>query len=187
MAETTSGTFELPAELSDRIERLTGERPRTLRDALELGAELSNGEAEPITLDRLRSADPTRHAAALDGEPQYFHCVLDAILVPFVTDHDRVQIWSGSPQDGTVVVVDVTPDRLVVEPDGAVFSFGMGPLRTDDEPEPTDELLHSVGCRYINSFPSHEAYAAWAEATDGVTVELTPAEIHRVAGAVADR
>jgi hypothetical protein len=129
-------------------------------------------------MDTLCTTKRSRHRARIDGDTHHFHCVLDALVVPFVIKADEpVFIRSESPVSETIVEIRAGRDMLTVEPADAVMSFGAS---TDLGEPDTDEfdlsLAHKRFCPYANAFPTEAEYKEWAAQTDAVTTAF-PIEV----------
>lgn len=131
-------------------------------------------------METLCTTEMSRHQAMIDGETRYFHCVLDALVFPFLRDtDDSVTIRSESPISDTVVEIQAEQDSLTVDPLDAVMSFGVA---TDiDVPDAKDVDL-SLGyewfCPYTNAFPTEAEYKEWASQTDAVSMAM-PLDVAR--------
>lgn len=139
----------LPRDLAERL-YATLHLPAVPETLAELFSALS---ARPWTAEGLISEVPTRHRIRLGPRQAYTYCALDALVLPFL-QRMLVELWSESPQSGTVIYVRASPETLEVSHPQAVLSFGLasrgsGPAR-------------SVLCPFINLFPSPEEYEAWA-------------------------
>lgn len=183
--------IEIPEALGRRIRSMMGltGSPKTF-GGLEACFEASDSfvtEGSFTWQDLLVSDGETPHEARVGDEVFHTYCVLDALVLPFVLE-ERVAIRSRPPKGGTVIEMDATPDRLKAKPRGAVVSFGASlglPETTDkapqEDPEGLLDLTHEEGCPTINSFPNVDAYRAWDQDTDAVTVVLTLAQAYALA------
>ncbi|MBX0324278.1 alkylmercury lyase family protein [Halomicroarcula sp. F13] len=120
----------------------------------------------------------SENRATIDGDTYHFHCVLDALVVPFVIEADKpVLIRSESPVSGTVIEIRAGRDTLIVEPTDAVMSFGAAiDFDTPDTDEFDLSLAHERFCPYANAFPTEAEYEKWAAQTDAVTTAF-PIEV----------
>ncbi|QIO25273.1 organomercurial lyase [Haloarcula sp. JP-L23] len=139
-------------------------------------------------METLCTTETSRHEAIIDGEPLYFHCVLDALVVPFLREaDDPVTIRSESPASGTVVEIQAGQDSLTVEPPDAVMSFGVA---ADVEAPAADDVDLSLGyewfCPYTNAFPTDAEYEEWAAKTDAVTMAIPMDVAHQLARDIPD-
>lgn len=162
------------------------ETPATLGEWVD--ALLARVDAAGMTLgmDELCTAELSRHVARLGETTHYFHCVLDAIVVPFVVDEvDRITIHSGSPLTGTVVELHVTADEITATAEDAVISLG---ATTDVDDPATEDFSPQVAqerfCPYANAFPSQTEYEQWATETSAETMAIPIEDAHKLAQAI---
>ena len=111
---------------------------------------------------------PSPHQGIVGDDTYHFVCFYDAaILAGLMTT--PVDIRTESP-DGAVIEARATGDDLVVDPETAVFSFGVDPTMQPDDPTPGD--VYAAICPYIKAFPDRTAYEDWADSIDVPTVAL---------------
>ena len=183
MTDRPSETYrdvELPPEVAEQLQAAFGlpESPTTLGEWVTITSEVADEIGLTVEMDALCTAERSRHRATIEGETRHFHCVLDALVVPFVLEADEpIPIRSESPVSGTVVEIQAGRDTLTVEPQDAVMSFGAA---TDVDAPATDEfdlsLAHERFCPYANAFPTETEYEEWAVRTDAITTAF-PIEI----------
>jgi hypothetical protein len=123
----------------------------------------------PPAVADLCVAGAARHRAAWDGSTEQFHCTIDALMVPFITD-EPVTVTSASPRDGTLVTVEVDGDQVVVTPGDAVLSLGAAAVEDGDGFD-RDAAIQGL-CAYGNAFPSREDYETWAADVDAETTAI---------------
>ena len=150
-------------ELGERLRIVfrLGATPATLG---ELGAAL-----RPLlaTLDeeQLCAAGTSRHEVRTGGKTRYMNCVMDALIVPFLTDQPA-EIRSRSPLTGSVVTAHIARGAVEFAPAEAVISFGVSR-------EISDATLAAV-CPYINAFSTPSEYDQWVAATpEAITMMLS--------------
>ena len=158
----TGATFEtrlIPAELGNRLRRLYGlpRAPGTLGELVTLCHAAPRPES-------LYSTAGSRHRVRIGETERQTHCVLDALMLPFLTG-SQVDTESMSP-DGDRVQIRMSRGGIEVHPAAAVMSFGVG----DAESGSVLEAL----CPFVNAFPSQEAYERWAAATPGAATMALP-------------
>lgn len=170
------GEREIPPALSENLQiafRLD-DRPEVLGELLEFIVR-SLLEDSGLQFADLCSTEATRHEAHIGDDVQHFHCVLDALIVPFVVDeHGPIEIISRSPLDDSRVEILASQEAVETTPDDAVMSLG---IETDVEQPATDafspELWYDRFCPYVNAFRSRERYEQWAgEVTEAETMQL---------------
>lgn len=170
------GEREIPPPLSENLQTAfrLDDRPAVLGELFEfiVGSLL---EDSALQLADLCSAEATRHEAHIGDDVQHFHCVLDALIFPFVVDgHGPVEIISVSPLDDSRVEILASQEAVEITPDDAVMSLG---VETDVEKPATDvfspELWYNRFCPYVNAFRSRDRYEQWArEVTEAETMPL---------------
>lgn len=171
MTGATFANQPIPAELGNRLRRLYGlpVAPATLGELVRLCHVAPRPES-------LYTTSGSRHAVRIGETERHTHCVLDALMLPFLTG-SRVEAESVSP-DGDRVQIRMSRGGIEVHPAAAVMSFGVG----DGE---SDSVLEAL-CPFVNAFPSQEAYERWAAATPGaVTMALPLVEAIAFAEALA--
>lgn len=178
LAETFGVALGL-AEPPDTLGAWADETTRLLDDV-----GLTVGMADTCT------SEASRHEVHVGDDVQHVHCVLDALLVPFLLeDPTTVDVRSRSPVSRTVIELQVSRDDVVVTPGEAVMSFGVaadvGPPE-ELEVEPT--LAYERFCPYVNAFVDEAEYDGWDAATpDAVTMPLSLADGHALARSIARR
>lgn len=164
---------DVPPDLSASVNAAfdPDESPTTLEDVVTLLTAFLDDSDCSVGFDNLCTASTSRHEARIDGEPRYFHCVLDTLLLPFVRPEETpVEVRSASPQSEAVVELTVSRDDLEVWPPGAVMSFGVADeLDVPDAAAVDPTTAYTSLCPYVNAFPSRAMYERW----DGTTPEAT--------------
>lgn len=181
---------ELPAELGERFVAIGYDRvPRTFGEWIEATSELLEATDVPTGFDAMCTDERTRHRATFGGETRHVHCVLDALLVPFVIDDgEPVEVRSRTPGSGDPIDIQVSRTAVSFSPETAVISFGIasefdGSLGDGVDPATAYELF----CPFVNAFPSREHYERWAASTDeAVSVGLPMAAGYELARALAE-
>jgi len=86
---------------------------------------------------------------------------------------EPVDIRTESPDGGVIEARAVGTSELTVEPEDAVFSFG---IADDVEPPSGDGLtpadVYGAVCPYVKAFPDGDAYEEWAETVPAATVAM---------------
>jgi alkylmercury lyase len=155
----------IPADVGDRLRAVFGleHTPATLGDVV---AGLRHESTVP-DMRELCCAGRSRHEARIGEETYYTHCVMDALMLPFVRG-GTAAIRSESPVGG-VIGMTVTSEAVETDVPAAVVSFGAA--RTDQG------AVQQTACPYINAFPSRADYDRWAAATpDAVTMAVPLAD-----------
>lgn len=175
-SESTTLDRDVPPQVADalRVALDLSEPPATLGDWAAAAARLLDESGVTVGLDGLCTAESSRHAARVGDGVRQFHCVLDALLLPFVVDdQEEFRVESRCPVSGEVVDIVISRDGVEATPLDAVMSFGVA---ADFEP-PADgtvspALAYESVCPYINAFPSRTAYEQWAGAGDADAVTM---------------
>lgn len=131
----------------------------------------------------------TPHRATTADQTYYFRCFYDGIILAYLAD-EPVEIRTESPV-GKPIEMRASPNGTIdATPSGAVMSFG---IATDVEPSADDtdptvgEIVEMVMCPYVKAFPTRDAYAYWAEGSDGATVGMPLAASVPFAAALTKR
>lgn len=186
----TSTDIELPPDVAEQLRTAFGlpDSPRTLEEWVASTSAVADETGLTVSMDTLCTAEQSRHRATIDGDTHHFHCVLDALVVPFVLGLDEpVLIRSDSPVSETTVEIHAGQDTLAVEPADAVMSFGVATGLDAPSPDEFDlSLAHERFCPYANAFPTEAEYERWAGRTDAVTTAF-PIEVgHQLARHIPD-
>jgi hypothetical protein len=174
----------LPADLGAPLGRLIGEPPvETIAEWLAAVRRLTDGGA--IGIEHLCHADgETPHRGRMDGETYSFQCFYDAVALAALAD-EPVEVRTESPA-GAEIEAHATAEELRVTPEGAVFSFGVGPDIAAPDDGPTVGDIYGAVCPYVRAFPDRAAYERWAEAVPAATVGLPLAGATDIAAALAE-
>ncbi|WP_137284263.1 organomercurial lyase [Halorussus salinisoli] len=160
----------LPPEIGGNLKSLLGtdDRPETFGECIDALA-VTFGDDWPPDVTDLCHDDEGHHRAETETDTYRFVCVLDAVLLPFLTD-STVEVRSEGPRTGTTVTSHVSQAGIETDPEDAVLSFGVAPV--DPSAEPTPELTYETMCPYIHAFPDRDAYEGWSESVDAPTTPL---------------
>lgn len=168
---------EMPSRVAEQFAVALGleQQPDTLGDWVDGTAKRLEAAGITFGVDEMCLTDSSPHRAQTDGETRYFACVLDALLLPFLLDDFReVEVRTKSPVSDSATEVRVSETDIVVEPSGAVMSFGIAGDTTP--PDSRDGVLGfgtAQFCPYINAFVDEAEYDRWAEETpEAVTMPL---------------
>lgn len=167
-------TVSLPAALGNRIATFFGvEQVETGADwinALETGMEPAG---EDFGLDDLCTTDESPHVLETATTEQAYQCVIDPLVVPFVTDEPGT-IRSACPVEGEEIVVAIDADGVRARPETAFFSLGIaeGAVERAGDPPHSPASTYGAFCPYANAFASKDAYETWAAETDAVTARV---------------
>jgi hypothetical protein len=161
----------IPPEIGKNLRALfdTDDRPETFGAWTDAVAETFGDEWPPAVEDLCHDEDG-RHRAETEEGTYRFVCVLDAIMLPFLTDSAAVEVRSAGPETGATVTSRVTEDGIETDPEDAVLSFGVA--ETDESAAVTPRLTYESLCPYVHAFPDEEAYERWAARIDAPTMAL---------------
>jgi alkylmercury lyase len=182
----------LPSDMKRYTSQFLGSEIETL-DALavairevigdDTGSDSDYDDVSVAIDDLCHVEDETPHRVTTADETYYFRCFYDGVALTHLAD-EPVEIQTESPA-GELIEVRASPDgTLSVTPSDAVMSFGIAtdaePFATNDESDSVDaagptigELAVMVMCPYVKAFPTRDAYAYWAEGSDGATVGMS--------------
>lgn len=181
--------IDLPAALGAAIAAFYGfDRVATVADwldALDAGLEPTG---RPLGLDDLCTTDESAHVLTTGDREQAYQCVIDPMLVPFVTDEPGT-VRSVCPTTETDIVVDIDSDGVRARPETAVFSLGIAPdaAAVVGDPPLTPGETYGSFCPYGNAFATEAAYEEWAAETDAITTAIPLEDGVAIAGEMADR
>lgn len=162
----------LPTDLQRLLGRLLGDESiETLDDWI--GAIRHHTNDGPISTEQLCHASrPTPHWGELHETRYYFSCFYDAVVLSAIAD-EPVDIRTESPNGAVISATAVGTDALTVNPETAVFSFGVDESVTPpdaDGPSPVD--VYAAVCPYVRAFPHPDAYLWWADEVPAATVAM---------------
>lgn len=173
----------VPEAIGDAVLALAGEggRPETLGDLLSL-SETDVFSPDPLDEEALLVTDDSRHRVRLGDRTVHTYCVLDALVLAFLQD-EPVEIETRPPGSSETIAFTASPEGLAGVDEAMVVSFGFSTeLPTEptayegQPPEEVQDTIHELGCPKINLFEDREAYEAWAEGADAVTMPVPVAE-----------
>lgn len=152
----------IPRELGERLRMIfgLGAAPATLGDLSgALGPLLAT-----LSQEQLCAAQVSRHEVRTGERTLYMNCVMDALILPFLTGQPA-EIRSKSPLTELVVTARIAPQAVEFTPAEAVISFGVAKV---------GGATVEVVCPYINAFPAPSEYVRWTAATpESVTMMLS--------------
>lgn len=156
-------SMPIARELGERLRVVFGlsATPATL-------GELSAAQAALLATlgqDQLCAAEASCHEVRTGGKTLYTNCVMDALILPFLTEQSA-DIRSESPVTGSVVSAHIGREVIEFAPREAVISFGVSR-------EISNATLLAV-CPYINAFPSPSEYDQWVAATPQAATMMLP-------------
>ncbi|UPW01528.1 alkylmercury lyase family protein [Halorussus gelatinilyticus] len=172
----------LPPGIGENIEALFGtdERPETVGAWVEAVAAAFDDDWPPAVAD-LCHDDEGRHRAETDDRSYRFVCVLDAVMLPFLTG-ESVEVRSEGPETGETVTSRVSRSDIETDPEDAVLSFGVASV--DSDADPTPRRTYESLCPYVHAFPDEDAYRRWNDRTDAPTTALPLSEGFELARAL---
>lgn len=177
--------IELDSALGDEIAAFYGvEAVRTVEDWLD-AIEAGTTGAGTLTADDLCTTDESPHVLETDGRTQAYQCVIDPMIVPFLTD-EPATVRSTCPITGAEVDFEIADGDVHVRQEGAFFSLGIDPDATGSPLHESDETYRTF-CPYGNVFASRDAYEQWADETDAITMRLPLEYGVAVVGGIARR
>jgi alkylmercury lyase len=157
--------IHLTEELDRAVQRAVRITPRRHETLGELVRDIAaqRGACRP---EDLVSEQSTRHEVKIDGHIFYTYCFLDALMLPFAMQGERLEVHSESPMNGREVTALVTKESVEASPADGVMSFGAA--LAEEGP------VHAALCPYLSAFPSREEYERWAAKTpQAITVALS--------------
>lgn len=166
----------IPPLLGRRLQAVYGlaDAPTSLGEIL--------GAAGACALDALDlccTEGSSRHIVRAGDETWHTHCVLDALLLPFLLGK-TVEVSSASPLTGTAVTARVSEEGIATAFAEAVVSFGVA--------REGEGSIQALVCPYINAFPSQDEYERWTKATpQAITLALPLTEAFEAARDIARR
>ena len=179
-------TAELPEKLGSALGRFLGiESVDTLGGWV--AAVRYHIDGDSITIDELCATDEeTDHWGIVEGEKYYFSCFYDAVILAALVENP-VDIRTKSPNGTVIEARAVGTDELTVDPEEAVFSFGID----EDVPPPSAdgprlESGYAAICPYVKAFPNQEAYERWARSVHAETVDMPLAGATELAAALTN-
>lgn len=174
-SDSSTSTIEdrqVPPGVAEGLQTLFGteNRPETFGMWTNAIAE-TFGDEWPPNVDMLCHDDGGIHRAETADETYRFTCVLDAFLLPFLTE-ETVEVHSADPLTGEEISATVSRDGIDTDPEEAVMSFGVAVRDGNEDAELTPERLYGALCPYIHAFADREAYEKWDAESDGVTTAM---------------
>ena len=165
---------DIPDPLSEQLQLVLGldTRPETFSDWVDALAHTADRNEIAVSVDVLCTVEESPHRARFDGETEYYQCVLDPFIVPFLAEAvDAVEIETRSPTSDEVISLTVTETDIDANPSDAVFSFGVD-ATVEGPPEDGVNPIFAYGtfCPYGNAFASYEEYEEWADGTEAITM-----------------
>ncbi|MFC7156635.1 organomercurial lyase [Halomarina halobia] len=183
---------DIPKPLGTQLKLVLGldSRPQTFSDWVDALAYIAERNDIEVGIDMLCTTEESPHKARFDGGTEYYQCVLDPIIVPFLAEGvDTVEIETQSPVSEKTIELTVTETGVEASPTDAVFSFGVD-ANVEGPPEHGVNPIFAYGifCPYGNAFASYEEYEEWADGVDAITMATdmdTAIEWARAIGRVA--
>lgn len=179
--------IDLPTPFGEEIAAFYGtetvETAADWLDALDDGLEPTDGDAMRVE-DLCTTADSS-HVLETDAETQAYQCVIDPMVVPFLTG-ESATVRSVCPVTGEDILFEITGTEVTASPESAFFSLGVAPDATGRPPYTPEEVYGSF-CPYGNVFASKVAYEQWAAETEAITTRLPLEYGVAVVGAIAQR
>ena len=179
---------DIPTPLGERLALALGldERPKTFGDWVTAMTRIADRDDIEVGLNMLCTTEASPHRAQFNGRTQYYQCVQDPIIAPFLADEiDTVEIETRSPASDEAIELTVTESGIDAEPSDAVFSFGVD-ATVEEPPEDVVSPIVAYGlfCPYGHAFPSYDEYEEWAETVDAITMAISMEDTFELARAV---
>ena len=186
--DTENRGTDIPPALGEQLKLIftLDDPPTTLDKWVEMTIRLFRKDDVTVDLDALCTADSSWNTARIGETTHHFHCVLDAIVAPFLLDElDEIAIRATSPLTGNVVKLQVTHDEITSTPKDAVVSIGVAAGSTAPDADALiSEVAYERFCPYTNAFPSRSEYDQWAAETDAETMAISVGEAYDLAHAI---
>ena len=193
MTNRPSSTYrelEIPPTVADQLQTAFAlpRPPTTLGDWVTITSAVAEDVGLTVGMETLCTTETSRHEATIDDETRYFHCVLDALVIPFLRETDEpVTIRSESPVSGTVVEIQAGQDSLTVDPPDALMSFGVAiGVDASDADDVDLSLGYEWFCPYTNAFLTGSEYEEWDLQIDAVTMAIPIDISHQLASDIPD-
>jgi len=179
--------FRLPADVAAGLGNLYGTAPPDTAAAWVemLRDRKRDWDGEPPSAEDLCTTKHGAHAFVGEGRSQSYICVLDSLIVPFLTDTPGT-VRSTTPVRGATVAITVTADGVDYSHPDAVVSLGVADA-VDCASCTSIEETYEHTCPYIHVFEDDAEYETWAETTDAATTGLSVETGVALAGGLAEK
>jgi len=184
--ELTLEEFRLPDDIAAGLGDLYGGAPPDTAAAwvAMLRDRKQDADGEPPSVADLCTTDDGPHAFVGDESGQSYVCVLDPLVVPFLTDAPGT-VRSTTPERGATVEITVGPGGVDYSHPDAVVSLGVADEVDCASCTAIDETYEQV-CPYIHVFEDEAEYETWAGTTDAATTSVPVETGVALAGALAE-
>lgn len=166
-------SIALPPHVGAPLGRLL-DADRRLTDAADwidaIAAVANDQPDEGFGEDDLCHASDGANEIAIDGDRLRFVCTVDPLVVPFLRNEPGT-ITASPPSGDDLVRIEMEPDGVNVEPDGAVLSLGVAAEDVADAPLTPAATYRNV-CPYVQAFRSPADYRNWAADVDAATTSV---------------
>lgn len=174
---------EVPEEIAAALQAMANVdgSPRRLGDLLEV-TDTDVFSPGDLTTEEMLVTEDSRHEVRLADRTVNTFCILDALVLAFLED-EPIAIETRPPGAEQTIAFTASQEGLAGVDEAMVVSFGFSTeLPTDRSayegrsPGQVQATIHEHGCLKINLFPAREAYEAWAEEAEAVTMPIELAE-----------
>ncbi|MBX0302546.1 organomercurial lyase [Haloarcula salinisoli] len=178
--------FRLPDDVAAGLGDLYGTTPPDTAAAwVEMLRDRKHeSDGEPPSVADLCTTDDGAHAFVGEDRSQSYICVLDPLVVPFLTDMPGT-VRSTTPERGTTVEITLGPAGVEYSHPDAVVSLGVAD-EVDCASCTSIEETYEHTCPYIHVFEDEAEYETWAAETDAATTSVPVETGVALAGGLAE-
>ncbi|WP_135302340.1 organomercurial lyase [Haloarcula amylovorans] len=168
-------TFDLPPDVAAGLGRLYGtDPPRTGEEWVrQMRAARRETVGREPTVEDLCTTEDGLHAFVGREHRQEYVCVLDPLMVPFLTG-DAGTVRSRTPERDAIVEIRIDEAGIDCSHPDAVVSLGVSE-HLDGDGDPTLERIYRQVCGYVHVFEDEAEYETWATEIDAATTSVPAA------------